>query len=181
MKKIVLISALVFIIAVLSFSFISCKAAIIEQDPFDRSAVKALPLDEKVSVGDITWDIIDVEYLGSEIPSTEGGLVLEPTYGRFISVDFTVVNAGEEVRTIVNLTIIDSKGREFPICAEAYGYLGVEDACLLVDVAPGDSENFFATFDVPLDSVDLILEVSDLGRPPVEKAYIDLGLYGYIF
>jgi hypothetical protein len=176
MKKIAFIFVLIFIIAVLSVSFISCKAAIIEQDPFDRSAIKTLPVDEKVSVGDITWDIMEVEYLGSEIPSTEGGLVLEPTYGRFISVEFTVENTGEEVRTIINLVIIDSKGREFPVCAEVYGYLGADDACLLVDVAPGASQDFYAAFDVPLDSVDLILEVSDLGAPPVEKAYIDLGL-----
>ena len=176
MKKIVLISALVFIIAVLSVSFISCKAGVIKQDPFDRSGISKLPVDEKVSVGDITWDIIDVEYLGSEILSAEGGLTLKPTYGRFVAIDFTVENAGEEVRTIVNLIIIDSKGREFPICAEAYGYLGVEEACLLVDVAPGTTQAFFATFDVPLDSVDLLLEVSDLGAPPEEKAYIDLGL-----
>jgi hypothetical protein len=176
MKKIVLISAFILFIAVLSISFISCKAAIIEQDPFDRSGITTLSVDETVSVGDITWDIIEVEYLGSEIPGTEGGLVLEPTYGRFVAVEFTAENSGEEVRTIINLIVIDSKGREFPICAEAYGYLGVEEACLLVDLAPGVRQNFFATFDVPLDSVDLILEVSDLGSPPEEKAYIDLGL-----
>ena len=175
MKKIVLISAFVFIIAVLSVSFISCKAGVIKQDPFERSGITTLPVDENVTVGDITWDIIDVEYLGSEIPSTQG-LILEPTYGRFVAIDFTVENAGEEVRTIINLIVIDSQGREFPICAEAYGYLGTDDACLLVDVAPGTTQNFYATFDVPLDSVDLLLEVSDLGAPPDEKAYIDLGL-----
>jgi hypothetical protein len=175
MKKIVLISAFIFIIAVLSISFISCQSGVIKQDPFDRSKITKLPVDENVTVGDITWDIIDVEYLGSEIPSTQG-LILEPTYGRFVAVDFTVENAGNEVRTIINLIVIDSQGREFPICAEAYGYLGTDDACLLVDVAPGTTQNFYATFDVPLDSVDLLLEVSDLGAPPDEKAYIDLGL-----
>jgi len=176
MKKIVLISAFIFMIAILSISLISCKAVTIEQDPFDRSEITILPVDEKVSIGDITWDIIEVKYLGSEIPSTDGGLILEPTYGRFVAIEFLVENMGEEVKTIVNLAVIDSKGREFPICAEAYGYLGTDDACLLVDIAPGVSQDFFATFDVPLDSVDLILEVSDLGTPPEEKAYIDLGL-----
>ena len=72
--------------------------------------------------------------------------------------------------------MIDSKGREFSICATAYGYLGTDDACLLVDVYPLAKQTFFASFDVPLDSVDLILEVSDLESPSGEKAYIDLGI-----
>ena len=176
MKKAVLIPAFIFIIVFLSISFISCKAGTIKQDPFDRSVIKLVSVDEKVSVGGITWDILEVEYLGSEIPSTDGGLMLEPTYGRFISIEFMVENTSEEVKTIINLVVIDNKGREFPICTEAYGYLGTEGACLIVDLPPGTSQEFYATFDVPLDSVDLILEVSDLGKPHEEKAYIDLGL-----
>jgi hypothetical protein len=33
-------------------------------------------------------------------------------------------------------------------------------------VTPGVKQTFFASFDVPLDSVDLLLEVSDLGASP---------------
>ena len=166
----------VLLIAVLSVSFISCKAAILEQEPFDRSEISSLPVDEIVSIGDITWEVDEVEYLGSQIPSSPDGLALETVYGRFIGIEFTVENTGQEPKIIIDLKVIDSKGREFPICAEAYGFLGAEDACLLVEIYPGVSQTFFATFDVPLDSVDLILEVSDLGTPPEEQAYIDLGI-----
>ncbi len=175
MKKRYIVPLIALLIIIFSISVIACKATSLEQKPFDRSKITSLSKDEEVRVGDIVWKVDNVEYLGSQIPG-EFGDTLEATYGRFIGIEFGVENIGQEVRTIIDLKIIDSKGREFPICAAAYGYLGTSEACLLVDVYPEAKQTFFASFDVPLDSVDLILEVSDLDSPSGEKAYIDLGI-----
>jgi hypothetical protein len=175
MKKINSMLLITVLIIILSISVIACKTTSLEQKPFDRFKISSSSKDKEVTVGDIVWEINNVEYLGSQIPSDTGD-ILEATYGRFIGVEFNVENKGQDIRTIIDLKVIDSKGREFPICAAAYGFLGTDTACLLVDVYPNIKQTFFASFDVPLDSVDLILEVSDLNSPSGEKAYIDLGI-----
>ncbi len=176
MKKayVILIVAVLVIVSVVSVT--ACKTASLKQKPFDRSKISTLSKDEEVKVGDIIWQVENVKYLGSQIPNNDGSGILKAKYGRFISVEFSAENVGQDIRTIIDLKVIDSKGREFPICAAAYGYLGVEGACLLVDLYPEVKQTFFASFDVPLDAVDLILEVSDLGAPPEEEVYIDLGI-----
>ncbi len=176
MKKAYVILFIAVLVIVSMVSVTACKTVSLEQKPFDRSKISTLSKDKEVKVGDIIWKVDNVEYLGSQIPSDTGSGFLETKYGRFIGVKFTAENVGQDIRTIIDLQVIDSKGREFPICAAAYGYLGVVEACLLVDLFPEVKQTFFASFDVPLDAVDLILEVSDLGAPPEEKVYIDLGI-----
>jgi hypothetical protein len=173
-KKYIVLFVTLFII-ILSISLIACKSTSLEQKPFDRSGISSSPKDKEITVGDIVWKVNNVEYLGSQIPSDTGD-ALETKYGRFIGVEFSVENIGEDTRTIIDLKVIDNKGREFPICAAVYGFLGTDEACLLVDVYPSVKQTYFASFDVPLDSVDLILEVSDLNSPSGKKAYIDLGI-----
>ncbi len=175
MKNKYIILLITLIIIILSTSVIACNNTGLEQKLFDRSKISRSSIDKEVTVGDIIWKVENAEYLGSQIPS-DTGYSLESVYGRFIGIEFNVENIGQDIRTIIDLKVIDSRGREFPICAAAYGYLGTDEACLLVDIYPEVKQTFFASFDVPLDSVDLILEVSDLGFPPGEKAYIDLGI-----
>ena len=177
MKKAGILIPVFLLVVVLSISLAACKTVSLEQRPFDRSAISIIFEDKDVKVGDVIWKVESTEVIGSQITDDLGG-ILETRFGRFIKVEFTTENVSEDIKTIIDLKVIDSKGREFPICAEAYSYGigGVDDACLLVDVYPGNKENFIANFDIPLDSVDLILEVSDLNAPPDEKAYIDLGI-----
>ena len=175
MKKKYIILFIILIIIVLSTSVIGCKTTGLEQKLFDRSKISTSSVDKEIIVGDIIWKVDNAEYLGPQIPN-EAGDILEAVYGRFIGIEFNVENMGQDTRTIIDLKVIDSRGREFPICAAAYGYIGLNEACLLIDVPPEIKQTFYASLDVPLDSVDLILEVSDLDSPPGEKAYIDLGL-----
>jgi len=176
MKKISNIFLIIFLIIIFSISLASCKNVGIELKPFDRSKISVLSVDRKVKVGDVVWKVDNVEYLGSQIPSETGSGTLEAEYGRFLGIEFTTENLGQDILTIIDLKVIDNQDREFLICTEAYGFLGPDNACLLVDLYPEIKQTFFASFDVPLDSVDLILEVSDLNTPPAEKAYIDLGI-----
>ena len=173
MKKV----KILILIFVISISMAACKAVSLEQKPFDRSKVSVVFEDKEVKVGDIIWKVKSAEIIGSQITDDSGG-IFETRFGRFIKIGFTTENTGDDIRTIIDLKVIDSKGREFPICAEAYSYAigGVGEACLLIDVYPDKRDNFIAYFDTPLDSVDLILEVSDLNNPPDKKAYIDLGI-----
>ena len=177
MKRIIIIFTTVLLVVAFTISITSCKTVRLEQKPFDRSGISIIFEDKEVKVGEVIWKVESAEVIGSQITDDIGG-ILDTRFGRFIKVEFTTENTGDDIKTIVDLKVIDSKGREFPICAEAYSYAigGIDESCLLTDIYPGEKDNFTAYFDTPLNSVDLILEVSDLGFPPGEKAYIDLGI-----
>lgn len=175
MKKIYNIILITVLAAAALISVTACSTTNPGQEPFERSKI-SISRDREVKVGDIIWKVENIEYIGPQIPNDYGDGFLESRFGRFIGIEFNVENTGQEIKTIIDLKVIDSRGREFPICVEAYGYIGAGKACLLVDIFPETNQTFFASFDVPLDSVDLILEVSGLEIPPEEKAYIDLGL-----
>lgn len=161
---------------VLSISACNYEPAFSEEGMLDRSEIE-IQEGNTAEVGDIKWELIDVENLGTQIED-ESGAVLKPTRGKFIFVSFTVENNSDEGRVLYDMKVIDGKGRIYSICTEAYGYFSsTYSACTLADIPPGaEPLKFSASFDINLDSEDLILEVTDLQKPPSEKAYIDLGL-----
>jgi len=175
MKKIYNIILITVLVVFFLISLTACSTTNPGQELFDRSKI-SISRDREVKAGDIIWKVENIEYIGPQIPNDNGDGFLESRFGRFIGVEFNVENTGQEIKTIIDLKVIDSRGKEFPICVEVYGYIGAGNACLLADIFPGTNQTFFASFDVPLDSVDLILEVSGLEIPPEEKAYIDLGI-----
>lgn len=140
----------------------------------DRSSLNIVRKNE-VTVGDIHWQLLKAELVGPII-SNEFGASLESLEGRFIFIEFSVENVGEDIRQLLDLKVIDDKGRVYSICNEAYGYFAAPAACTLQDIFPETKQTFNASFDVPVDSVDLILEITDLKIPPQERVYIDLGL-----
>jgi len=142
----------------------------------NRSAVSPVPKSEAVMAGNIEWNILDVEEVGPVLREDNTGATLE-TKGKFVNIRFEVVNHGEEQKYIFDLRMVDDRGRTYPICAEAYAYLGLlEEACSVAELIPDVRRTFTTSHDVPRNAEDLWLEVTDLNVPPKEKVYIDLGI-----
>lgn len=160
---------------ILILSLLSCQEDYSsELGTIDRSELN-ITREKSVTTGDILWEVQRVEETGPEIVGEFG--TLESIQGRFIYIEFMVENQGQDIRQLLDLKVIDDKGRVYSICNEAYGYFtGAPSACTLENIVPDVQQTFSASFDIPQDSVDLILEVTDLKIPPEEKAYIDLGI-----
>lgn len=175
MKKIARIGLFLILILIFTGVWSGCEQKV-EVNKLDRSQINIFSKGDIVETGDISWTLVESEYLGSLIVNNENLGSLETKVGRFLSLSFKVVNNSQEPRSIYDLKVIDSHGNQFSVCIEAYGYYGAEEACVLVELLPGIERTLIATYDVPLDSVDLVLEVTDLEYPSKNLAYIDLGL-----
>jgi hypothetical protein len=117
-----------------------------------------------------------VEEIGPILRQQSTGATLEKR-GKFVNIHFDVVNHSEETKYIFDLRMVDDRGRTYPICTEAYAYLGLaEEACAVVELIPDVKRTFVMSHDVPANAEDLLLEVTDLNVPPKEKRYIDLGI-----
>ncbi len=149
-----------------------------EEEPLveDIEAVETHQVGQRVTVGDIVWEITEVEDLGTELIHEDVTVALEPRLGKFVEVAFFVQNVGEEAKTVFDLTLIDDQGRTYQICLEAFAFFVPEEACVLQEIIPGVENNYFGVFDVEIDVETLTLEVTDLEIPPGEVAYIDLGI-----
>jgi hypothetical protein len=145
------------------------------QERINRSAVSPEPMNEEVQTGLVTWKIVSVEEVGPILRQDRTGATLE-TRGKFVSIRFEVVNEGEEAKFIYDLRLVDDRGHTYTICAAAYAYMGVEEACMMADLLPEVKRTFTMSHDVPLNAEDLWLEVTDLNVPPKKKAYIELGI-----
>jgi len=142
----------------------------------DISGVETDPIETDVFTGDVVWRVLDVSDEGESIVSADN-YAFDAKRGKFIIIEFSVLNNSEDTKILYDLNVIDNKGRVFTLCLPAYGYISVERACAVTEIIPDNEYSFDAPFDVSPDSEGLILEVTDLSRTGTkEKAYIDLGI-----
>jgi hypothetical protein len=154
-------------------SLVGCNTSR-ELGDIDRSEAEIV-FEDTVTVGDIKWELLEAENLGPNLES-QYGASFQSREGKLIYISFAVTNMGEEVRQIFDVKVVDDKGDYYSVCTEAYGYFTAPAVCTVQDAIPEVRREFNASFDVPLDSVDHLLEVTDLRVPAGEKVYIDLGL-----
>jgi hypothetical protein len=168
------------------FLFLACRQDVLSSDiieverevepvgSIDLSSIEVVSKDLPVHAGEMVWEIISAQDLGTSIVSSE--YIFESTVGKIIQLDFTILNNSEESQILYDLHLIDNKGRVFSICLPAYSSFSAEKACALQEIIPGLEYDFIAPFDIATDSEGLILEVTDLKTPAEEKVYIDLGI-----
>jgi len=187
-KKIKIISLFVLMAGVL-FLFPGCSnLAAVSDEAFlaeetvapiattDISQIKPVSMEEEVMTGEITWKILEVKDLGPSIVSSDN-YTYKAILGKFIILKFMVKNNSSEARILYDLNVIDSNARVYSLCLPAYAYVASpSEACAIVDIFSEVDYTFDAPFDVSPDSEGLVLEVTDLLNPPVNKAYIDLGI-----
>ncbi|MBN1298127.1 MAG: hypothetical protein JW997_00410 [Actinobacteria bacterium] len=184
-KSIYLVNILIFCLVVAVIA--GCQVISKEEDVYseietvepvattDISGIKTVSLENETIVGDITWKIIDLNVIGPEIVGTDN-YTFKAVRGKFVNIEFMIKNDSDDVRTLYDLKVIDSKGRVYSLCLPAYAFFSTrEKACTLVDVIPDSEYTFEAPFDISPDSEGLILEVTDLKIPVEDKVYIDLG------
>ncbi len=121
----------------------------------NRSTITPVPRSEVVMAGNVKWNILNVEEVGPVLREDNTGATLE-TRGKFVNIRFEVVNLSEDKKYIFDLRMVDERGRTYPICAEAYAYLGLfEEACSVADLKPDVKRTFTTSHDVPKNAEDL--------------------------
>ena len=86
-------------IIVFLISMTACSSTSLDQKPFDRSKI-SISRDKEIKVGDIIWEVENVEYLGPQIPNNNGDGFLDSKFGRFIGVEFNIENTSQEIKVI---------------------------------------------------------------------------------
>ncbi len=111
-KKIFLVPIL-FTVIILIMSLFACQNTYDrELGKIDRSQLNIIRGNE-VTAGDIHWQLLDAEEVGPEFVGELG--TLEAIQGKFIYIEFTVENLGQDIKQILDLKVIDSKGRIYSI------------------------------------------------------------------
>jgi hypothetical protein len=150
------------------------EATVVPEATTDISEIEPVSVDQEIDTGGIVWKVTGVEETGELVADND--YLLEAVRGKFVLIDFQVMNKTDEARILYDLSLIDDKGRVFNVCVQAYGFYADKKACTLQDIVPKVTNTFAAPFDVAPDSKGLVLEVTDLKRPPEEKEYVDLGI-----
>lgn len=131
---------------------------------------------ESITINDeVNWKILSAEDLGDTLKAIDEWSDDKTTTGKFIKVRFTVKNVGKEMKTLTDLRLFDDEDREFVTYDESFGYIEEEEELFLLEnINPGMEETCTVIYEVPLDSKDFILEVTNLEWIS-DKAYIRLG------
>jgi len=134
-------------------------------------------LNEKITVGNIDWTVVEAQNLGSTLKSKYGqyGTDCNANSGKFVKVTVKVKNNDKEIRTLTNVDLFDSQKREFKISSDVFGCVD-GDVWILENINPGIEKTYVAVYEVPSDAKNLRLKVGDMDLLSDEYEYIELGL-----
>jgi len=139
-------------------------------------------INQDVTVGNAAkWKVLTARDRGSVLKASESRYGMfgkdKVTVGKFIEVTFVIENIGGKTENWVDTpTLIDSKNREFET-AEAYWEYVPEGLDFLgVTLQPNIPKQAIVIYEVPTDSSELRLKVSDFNLLFPKTALIDLGL-----
>ena len=93
----------------------------------DSQPVRLFLVDEDVRVGDMCWRVLSVEELGQELRNEEGKK--ETTEGRFVQVQFQLLNLGSRTLGYGGVKLEDSDGRKYTHFGERLEYIDDEVEC----------------------------------------------------
>jgi len=133
-------------------------------------------INESITINnEVNWKILSAEDLGDTLEAIDRWSDDKTTTGKFIKVRFTVKNIGKEMKTLTDLRLFDNEDREFVTYDKSFGYIEKEEELFLLDnINPGMERTYTVVYEVPKDSKDFILEITNLEWTP-DKAYISLG------
>ncbi len=93
----------------------------------DLQHVRLFLIDEDVKVGDMCWRVLSVEELGQELRNEDGRE--ETTEGRFVQVQFQLLNLGSETLGYDGVILEDNSGRKYAHFGERLEYIDDEVEC----------------------------------------------------
>lgn len=123
-----------------------------KNNPYSKGSV--------VTVGDIEWNIISAENIGSKIVS--GNMFIDDCVadsGSFVKLVISVKNNRSDMFTLTNLYIYDNQDRQFIPSDNVY--MCVEDTLFILDnINPGIQKTYIAIYEIPEDAANLKLELN---------------------
>ena len=93
----------------------------------DSQPVRLFLVDEDVRVGDMCWRVLSVEELGQELRNEKGKK--ETTEGRYVQVQFQLLNLGSGTLGYGGVILEDSDGRKYTHFGERLEYIDDEVEC----------------------------------------------------
>lgn len=149
-----------------------------QEEVVEGSIGKPYPKDQKVTVGEIDWQIVSVENIGSVIDS--GNQFIDDCKadsGSFVKLVVKVKNNRKDLFSITDLTLVDNQERRFVTSSDVFSC--VDDTVFLLDnINPGIEKSFTAIYEIPEGTTGLMLEVNSTGSlfSGETNKYISLGL-----
>jgi hypothetical protein len=129
-------------------------------------------INDEVTVGDMKWTLTDA-YIKTSLAGAFGGT--ETTQGQFVVINVTVENLGTDMKSMSNLTLVDSQGREFTNSSSSFKNLGAEQLYILENLNPNLPFTFADVYEVPADAEGFYVITGDLSLFGSKEANISLG------
>jgi hypothetical protein len=149
----------------------------------DSQELQVHQLGQDVTVGEVRWNLVEAKDRGSVLKASEsrykGIAKNKPADGnaKFIQVHVQVENLGKEMKSVSNLKLVDSQGREFTSSSDTSEWVPEgKELYLLSNLNPNVPKEFIDIYQVPTDAADLKLKVGDLAVFGDKEALIELGL-----
>lgn len=149
-----------------------------EEEVVEGSIEKPYQKTQKVTVGEVDWEIVSAENIGPVIYSGNPFIDdCKANSGNFVKLIVKVKNNRKELFTITDLTLVDNQGRKFLTSSDVSMCVG-DTIFILDNINPGIEKTFTAIYEVPEDATGLMLEVDSTGSLFSGDAnkYISLGL-----
>ncbi len=150
--------------------------AVKEEEAEIGSKENPYSINESITINnEVNWKILFAEDLGDTLEAIDEWSDDKITNGKFIKVRFIIKNVSKEMKTLTDLKLFDNEDREFVTYDEIFGYIEEEEELFLLDnINPGMEGTYTIIYEVPKDSKDFILEITNLEWIS-DKAYISLG------
>jgi zinc-ribbon domain len=131
---------------------------------------------DKVELSDSDWTVVGAKDSGKKLKSNNQFQEDAKTDGRFVVVNFRVVNkTPKEERIMDHPALVDSRGREFKDYDHQAFYLPEKAKTMEMEALPSSMpREFWAIYEVPADATGLRFGARELGFSP-EKKYVALG------
>jgi hypothetical protein len=137
-------------------------------------------VDEDVEVGDMCWRVLSVEELGQELSNEEGDT--ETTEGRFVKVQFGLLNLGSGTLGYAGVTLEDRDGRKYSHFGERLEFIDDEQECppslippRTYGLKPNTPTICTSILEVSGDAEEFVLFASDLeGFETVPIAFVSV-------
>ncbi|MEK7183593.1 MAG: DUF4352 domain-containing protein [Patescibacteria group bacterium] len=137
-----------------------------------QDAPVAYTLNDQVTVGDVKW-VVTSATSKTSLAGAFGGT--ETTQGKFVVINVTVENLGKDMKSISNLKLVDSQGREFTSSSKSYKNLGADQLYILQNLNPNLPYTFADVYEVPADAEGFSVVVGDLAFFGSDEEKIGLG------
>lgn len=138
---------------------------------------------DNVEVGRVRWNVLEAKDLGNVL---KGSASNYPSFtddkqananSKFVSITVEVENLDTSMKSVTDLSIVDSKGREFTSSSDASDWVPQEkEMFLLSNLNPNVPQQFTSIYEIPNDATDLHVEVDDLSFWGSDETNISLGL-----